>query len=93
MADGDHQDDVLGVSIDDLIAAMADVGGNWERVPLRHAEGREGWEDALVGCLKDVSCSLWKMCGPLTDVQLVTACHSVQFSPPSRNPHSAAFCP
>jgi bromodomain adjacent to zinc finger domain protein 1A len=44
----------FGVSIDDLSAAMADVGNNWERVPLRHTEGREGWEEALLGCLKDV---------------------------------------
>ena len=45
---------ICGVSIDNLIGAMADVGNNWERVPLRHTEGRDGWEDALVGCLKDV---------------------------------------
>lgn len=45
---------VLGISTDQLVTAMADVGNNWERVALRHAEGREGWEDALVGCLKDV---------------------------------------
>lgn len=51
---GQQEDSVLGVSIDELVAAMADVGNNWERVPLRFAEGREGWEDALVGCLKDV---------------------------------------
>lgn len=51
----DASDSVLGVSVDDLTTAMADVGNNWERVPLRHAEGREGWEEALVGCLKDVS--------------------------------------
>ncbi|CAA7266601.1 unnamed protein product [Cyclocybe aegerita] len=44
---------VLGITIDELTGAMADVGNNWERVPLRHTEGREGWEDALVGCLKD----------------------------------------
>lgn len=44
----------FGVSIDQLVAAMADVGNNWERVPLRHNEGRDGWEEALVGCLKDV---------------------------------------
>ncbi|RDB28913.1 hypothetical protein Hypma_015347 [Hypsizygus marmoreus] len=49
---GQH-DDQLGISIEELTGAMADVGNNWERVPLRHAEGREGWEDALVGCLKD----------------------------------------
>ena len=45
---------IFGVSVDELIGAMADVGNNWERVPLRHTEGRDGWEDALVGCLKDV---------------------------------------
>lgn len=60
-----HRDDIdeadeefLGVTIDQLTTAMADIGNNWERVPLRHAEGREGWEDALVGCLKDVKGSL-----------------------------------
>jgi len=52
----DGKDDtVLGVSIETLTTAMAEVGNNWERVPLRHTECREGWEDALVGCLKDVS--------------------------------------
>ncbi|KXN89866.1 Imitation switch two complex protein 1 [Leucoagaricus sp. SymC.cos] len=49
----DHQ--VFGVTIEDLTSAMAEVGNNWERVPLRHVEGREGWEDALVGCLKDLA--------------------------------------
>jgi bromodomain adjacent to zinc finger domain protein 1A len=33
---------------------MADVGNNWERVPLRFSENRSGWEDAMVGALKDV---------------------------------------
>lgn len=42
-------------STDELLNALADVGNNWERVPLKHAEGRTGWEEALVGCLKDVS--------------------------------------
>ncbi|KAJ2918942.1 hypothetical protein MD484_g1379, partial [Candolleomyces efflorescens] len=42
-----------GVSMDTLTAGMADVGNNWERVPLRFSEGREGWEEAVVGCLKD----------------------------------------
>jgi bromodomain adjacent to zinc finger domain protein 1A len=50
----EEEQKIWGVSIDDLIGAMADVGNNWERVPLRHTEGRDGWEDALVGCLKDV---------------------------------------
>ncbi len=52
---GDNR--VLGVSLDDLTSAAADIGNNWERAPLRHAEGREGWEESLVGCLKDVSTS------------------------------------
>lgn len=45
---------ILGITIDQLAAAMADVGNNWERVPLRPQDARTGWEDALVGCLKDV---------------------------------------
>ncbi|KAF8640381.1 hypothetical protein AX17_000051 [Amanita inopinata Kibby_2008] len=44
---------ILGVTIEELTTAMAEVGNNWERIPLRHTEGREGWEEALVGCLKD----------------------------------------
>ncbi|KAH7915371.1 chromatin remodeling complex protein [Hygrophoropsis aurantiaca] len=48
-----EHDKVLGVTIDQLAGAMADVGNNWERVPLRHSESRAGWEDALLGCLKD----------------------------------------
>ncbi|KAG5353254.1 hypothetical protein C0989_008989 [Termitomyces sp. Mn162] len=51
--ESNDEDVVLGVPFDELTAAMADVGNNWERVPLRHTEGREGWEDALVGMLKD----------------------------------------
>lgn len=49
--------EVFGVTVEQLMGALADVGNNWERVPLRHGEGREGWEDALVGCLKDVRTS------------------------------------
>ena len=52
----------MGVKTDELVAAMADYGNNWERVALRHSEGREGWEDALVGCLKDVSERLQTCC-------------------------------
>ncbi|CAK5264756.1 unnamed protein product [Mycena citricolor] len=44
---------VFGISLDELTAAMAEVGNNWERVPLRHSDNRSGWEDALFGCLKD----------------------------------------
>jgi bromodomain adjacent to zinc finger domain protein 1A len=47
---------VFGVPFQHLSNALSDVGNNWERVPLRSNEGREGWEDALVGCLKDVRC-------------------------------------
>ncbi|KAF9569735.1 chromatin remodeling complex protein [Agrocybe pediades] len=50
---GQTRPPLLGVTIDELVDAMADVGNNWERVPLRFSEGREGWEDALLGCLKD----------------------------------------
>ncbi|EPQ60860.1 hypothetical protein GLOTRDRAFT_135465 [Gloeophyllum trabeum ATCC 11539] len=57
IADGERPDDRIedsfGVPIATLVDAVADVGNNWERVPLRATEGREGWEDALVGCLKD----------------------------------------
>ena len=52
--DDNGDDEFLGVNIDQLTTAMADVGNNWERAPLRHSEGREGWEESLVGCLKDV---------------------------------------
>ena len=46
---------VFGVDFQQLSNALSEVGSNWERVPLRSSEGREGWEDAVVGCLKDVS--------------------------------------
>ena len=55
--DNDNLDDEApyGVDVPTLVAALADCGNNWERVPLRFSEGRDGWEDAVVGCLKDVS--------------------------------------
>ncbi|KAI5835871.1 hypothetical protein K523DRAFT_359692 [Schizophyllum commune Tattone D] len=46
-------DSLWGISLQELVDAMAEVGGNWERVALRVNEGRAGWEDAMVGCLKD----------------------------------------
>ncbi|KAG2125775.1 chromatin remodeling complex protein [Suillus bovinus] len=49
--EGDYR--VLGVSIDELAGAMADIGNNWEWIPLWHNEMRDGWEEALLGCLKD----------------------------------------
>lgn len=71
-----QEDHVLGVSIETLTTAMAEVGNNWERVPLRHSEGREGWEDALVGCLKDVRRILQATIKPrLTCYFFPPACH------------------
>lgn len=52
---------VLGVSVDSLTSAMADIGNNWERAPLRHGEGRDGWEESLIGCLKDVGQALKRL--------------------------------
>ncbi|KAJ4489433.1 ATP-utilizing chromatin assembly and remodelling N-terminal-domain-containing protein [Lentinula edodes] len=52
-SDGMEDEEYFGVNTDQLSAAMSDIGNNWERVPLRHSEGREGWEEALIGCLKD----------------------------------------
>ncbi|KAI0778099.1 chromatin remodeling complex protein [Trametes elegans] len=50
----EHGDDeVFGITIEQLTATLAEVGNNWERAPLRHSEDREGWEESLVGCLKD----------------------------------------
>ncbi|KAG7099386.1 hypothetical protein E1B28_001241 [Marasmius oreades] len=49
----ESEDKILGITLDQLTAAMADIGNNWERVPLRHSECRDGWEEALIGCLKD----------------------------------------
>jgi len=53
MSDSEDGDDDLGITTEELTTAMADVGNNWERTPLRLGEGREGWEESLVGCLKD----------------------------------------
>lgn len=59
-----NQREVLGVAVQELIDALADVGNNWERAPLRHSEGREGWEESLIGCLKDVRFrALWRFFG------------------------------
>jgi bromodomain adjacent to zinc finger domain protein 1A len=45
-----------GISVEDLLTALEATGSNWERVPLRATEGRRGWEEAMIGCLKSVSC-------------------------------------
>lgn len=44
-----------GAPLSKLLDVLGDVGNGWERSPLKSAENREGWEDAVVGCLKDVS--------------------------------------
>lgn len=54
-SDGEEVPIQYGIQTDQLTNALADVGNNWERQPLRVEEGRAGWEEALIGCLKDVS--------------------------------------
>lgn len=46
------------VSIDQLLKALSDVGNGWEKRTLKEKDGRRGWEEALVGCIKDVSAPL-----------------------------------
>ena len=54
-ANGDGGDvESVRPTVEELCSAVDDVGNNWMRVPLRVGEGRVGWEEALVGCLKDV---------------------------------------
>lgn len=65
----------LGVSIDPLAEALEDIGNNWERAPLRHAELRNGWEESLIGCLKDV-CRI----RILSESSLLTICLSVSIT-------------
>jgi bromodomain adjacent to zinc finger domain protein 1A len=43
-----------GVHTEVLTDALAEIGNNWERQPLRADEGRYGWEEAMIGCIKDV---------------------------------------
>lgn len=83
IASEQEEEKIFGVSTDDLIGAMADVGNNWERVPLRHTEGREGWEDALVGCLKDVG--IFIMSSLINYSNSTLACQSSEFPKASGN--------
>jgi bromodomain adjacent to zinc finger domain protein 1A len=41
-------------SISDLIDALHEKGNNWERAPLRATNTRDGWEDSMIGLIKDV---------------------------------------
>jgi hypothetical protein len=91
MEDDDQEaSEVLGISIDELTTAMAEVGNNWERVPLRHTEGREGWEEALVGCLKDVGLPSSEKCIEV-NLFFFIARYNIQFPSPSRNSDKIAF--
>jgi len=83
-ADGDD----LGVTIEELTTAMADVGNNWERTPLRHSEGRDGWEESLMGCLKDV-CHL--LLQARIRIDCLTACNLIKLSNPATGPDSSSF--
>lgn len=51
MQEDDGPEDVI--SGEDLLNRLEAYGNNWEKVSLKAADGREGWEDALIGCLKD----------------------------------------
>jgi hypothetical protein len=89
MSASEDGDDDLGITIEELTTAMTDVGNNWERTPLRHGEGREGWEESLVGCLKDV-CLLFLLSRICPDY--LTACDFVELSNPAPGLDSSPFC-
>lgn len=59
---GDEVHIQFGVRTEQLTSALAEVGNNWERQPLRVEEGRAGWEEALIGCVKDVSWHIEMKC-------------------------------
>lgn len=50
-----ENDTYMGLPLYKLHESLTDIGNNWERAPLRPHETREGWEESLLGCLKDVS--------------------------------------
>ena len=77
----------LGVTVKELTTAMADVGNNWERTPLRNNEGREGWEESLVGCIKDVR--LFNIGS--TNTNSCTACNLLKLPNSATSVNSPAF--
>ena len=87
MSASEDDEDDLGITIEELTTAMADVGNNWERTPLRHGEGREGWEDSLVGCLKDVCLHLL---ATMSSDSLL-ACNFIKLSNPAPCPDPSPF--
>lgn len=89
MSDSEDGDDDFGITTEELTTAMADIGNNWERTPLRHGEGREGWEESLVGCLKDV-CLHFLLAGICPDCS--TACDFVKLSNPASGLDSSPLC-
>lgn len=89
MSGSEDGEDDFGITIEELTTAMADLGNNWERTPLRHGEGREGWEESLVGCLKDV-CLLFLLAKMFSDSLL--ACDFSKLSKPASGLDPSAFC-
>ena len=80
------EDTVLGLSLEKLDESLTDIGNNWERAPLRPGETRDGWEESLIGCLKDVG-----FYQPVTEASRLTfsvACHTRELPSLSRNPDS-----
>ena len=55
-----EREDDWWVEIDELLAALAEVGVSWESSllssVLKAEADRDGWECLMVGVLKDVSC-------------------------------------
>jgi hypothetical protein len=45
--------DCGGVSIDELLETLSGIGNNWVKMSLKEKDGRKGWEEAIVGCIKD----------------------------------------
>jgi len=58
LLDLEEEMDENGLMTQTLVERIGEFGNNWERQPLRVEEGRAGWEEALIGCIKDVSCFL-----------------------------------
>ncbi|KAH7104205.1 hypothetical protein BKA62DRAFT_497973 [Auriculariales sp. MPI-PUGE-AT-0066] len=51
MQEDDAETDL--VPVQDLLTRMETYGQTWEKQLPKAADGRSGWEDSLVGCLKD----------------------------------------
>ncbi|KAF7319950.1 hypothetical protein MKEN_00778800 [Mycena kentingensis (nom. inval.)] len=51
--DAEVDDSLYGIPLDSLTGYIGEFGVSWERTHLKFNDGREGWEDAVFGCLKD----------------------------------------